>query len=202
MSKRNEEPGPVTRVAGCAAALVVVVGLPAGCVYGFVQWTNRPLHQTAESMDDYSTLCQGRPIPGAAEYTPGSGPHPVAVFEDVRNAEATSLSRVPLNVDRADDPFNPAAPGDVQLVACTERTDTGEEVATCEFTGESAPMRSATVEVRVYEARTAEEVGEPVEMVGEDTDCPYMVTFEGSPKLFTIPSEDQYTSALGSLVNG
>lgn len=70
-----------------------------------------------------------------------------------------------------------------------------------DFTSESVGMQSATAEIKVYEARTAKQVGEPVEVVGEDTSCPGMVTFKGAPKLYSVPSESQYLGALDSVVN-
>ncbi|MFH8885590.1 hypothetical protein [Streptomyces californicus] len=189
------------RTVGCVVALLVVVGLPAAGIYAVVQWMQGPVHQVAKTLDDYGTLCGGREIPGAPAYEPGSGPHPVVVFESARKDDS-SQSQVSLRAGESDDPFNPEDPGQVELVACTEHTDAGEEVATCDFTSESVGMRSATVEITVYEARTGDQVGESVELVGKDTSCPAMVTFKGDLDLYTIPTEDQYVEALRTAVEG
>ncbi|MGW1291604.1 hypothetical protein [Streptomyces sp. NPDC002533] len=184
---------------GCLVALLVVVGIPAAGIYAFFQWTSGPVHQVAEHFSDYGTLCGGREIPGAPAYEPGSGPHPIVVFESARQDDS-SQSRVLIRSGESDDPYTPEDPDQVQLVACTEQTDSGEEVATCDFTSKSVGMRSSTVEITVYEARTGKQVGEPVEVVGKDTSCPVMVTYKGNLRLYTIPSESQYLEALESAV--
>ena len=43
------------------------------------------------------------------------------------------------------------------------------------------------------------QVGEQV--VGEDTSCPYMITYKGPLSLYTIPSEGQYLAALEPFVH-
>ncbi|WP_419702931.1 hypothetical protein [Promicromonospora sp. NFX87] len=197
---QNEQLSPAKQTFGCLVVLLVVVGIPAAGIYAFVQWSNKPLHQVAEDLRDYGTLCSGREIPGAPAYTPGSGPHPIAVFESVREGDE-GLSDVWIRSGETGDPFNPENPGVVELVACAERTDAGEVVATCDFTGESVGMRSATAEITVYEARTANQVGESVKVVGEDTSCPGFVTFKGALKLYSIPSESQFLGVLESVVN-
>lgn len=189
------------RTVGCLVALLILVGIPAAGIYAVVQWTQGPVHQVAENFHDYGTLCGGREIPGAPAYEPGSGPHPIVVFESARKDDS-SQSKVSIRAGESDDPFNPEDPDQVELVACTEQTDAGEEVATCDFTSESVGMRSATVEITVYEARTGEQVGESVELVGRDSSCPVMVTFKGNLSLYTIPSESQYLEALKSVVIG
>lgn len=196
----DDQLSPARQTLGCLVVLLVVVGIPAAGIYAFVQWTNKPLHQVAADLRDYDTLCNGREIPGAPAYTPGSGPHPVAVFESVREGD-DYLSEVSIRPGETGDPFNPEDPGEVELVACTERTDTGEVVATCDFTSESVGMQSATAEITVYEARTGKEVGEPVEVVGDDTSCPGMVTFKGALRLYSIPSESQYLGVLEPVVS-
>lgn len=199
-SGQGEQLSPAKQTLGCVVALLIVVGIPAAGIYAFVQWSSRPLHQVAENVDDYDTLCNGREIPGAPAYEPGSGPHPVVVFESVREGD-DYLSKVSIRAGEQGDPFNPDDPGDVELVACAERTDAGEEVATCEFTSESVGMQSATAEIKVYEARTGKQVGESVEVVGEDTSCPGMVTFKGTLSLYSTPSESQFLGVLESVVN-
>lgn len=199
-SRSDEEWSPAKRTLGCLVALVVVVGIPAAGIYAFVQWINQPVHQVAEDVRDYETLCNGREIPGAAGYTPGDGPHPVAVFESVRTSEDTP-SQVSLDLGKQGSPFNPDDPASVRLVACAERTGTGDVVASCEFTSENVDMRSATAEITVYEAKTGDQVGEPVEVVGEDESCPGIVSFKGTLSLYTVPSETQFLAALEPFVS-
>lgn len=200
-NNRNEQWSPAKQVFGCLVALVVLVGVPAGCIYGFNQWMKSPLHEVAESVDDYRTLCSERPIPGAPAYEPGSGPHPIAVFEDVRNDDSHRSSQVHFTSAEVDEAFDPSDPGQVQLVACAERVDEGDQVGTCEFTSETVPVHSSTVEVRVYEARTAEEVAEPIELTSESTECPGAMMAGGSPTLYSLPTAEQFASALGAVVN-
>ncbi|MEV2277901.1 hypothetical protein AB0I72_20175 [Nocardiopsis sp. NPDC049922] len=199
MNEKSGERGSVGRTAGCLVALLVLVVLPVGCV---VRWLTGPVHEVAEDMDDYGTLCGGREIPGAAEYTPGPGPHPIVVFGGERHSD-DGWRRLSFVADASDGPFAPGDPAEVQLVACTEDIDVGERVGDCDFSSESVPLHRATVEVRVYEARTGEEVGEPVELVGEDTSCPYIVSYRGSlNRLYTVPTKAQYAAALDGVVNG
>ncbi|WP_017601678.1 hypothetical protein [Nocardiopsis lucentensis] len=199
MNERNGAWGPVRRTFGCLALLLVLVVLPVGCV---VRWWNNPIHEFAREMDDYGTLCGGREIPGAAEYTPGPGPHPIVVFGGERHSDA---GRTDLHFyeDEAGEPFRSDDPGQIQLVACTEDIDVGERVGGCDFDSESVPLHRATVEVQVYEARTGEKVGDPVELVGEDDSCPVAVVYQGSlGRLYTVPTKEQYASALAGVVNG
>lgn len=200
-ARSNTNPGPVRQTAGCLVVLVILVGIPAFAVHAFVEWTKKPLHQVAERIDDYGTLCDGREIPGAAEYRPGAGPHPVAVFESVQDSE-DNRSTVWFDVERRDGLFNPEDPGKVQLVACAERTDVGDVVDSCEFTDGSVDLQSATSSITVYEARTGEQVGEPVEVVGEEVSCPGMVVYKGGLGLYTVPSESQFREVLEPVVGG
>lgn len=183
---------------GCFVVLAVVVALIGGGVTWLVSSLNAPRHQSAASISDLQDLCGGRPIPQAPAYVPGSGPHPIAVFANDRDGEGGFGTQVTFTGSSADTgQFNPRNPGSVQLVACTDRVDDGPQVSTCTFRDTSGPMHKATLEITVFEARTAKQVREPVRVVGEDTKCPTFVSYRGSkPTVYSAPSVSQFTTSL------
>lgn len=188
---------------GCFVVLAVVIALVGGGVVWLVDALHAPRHQSAASISDLQDLCSGRPIPQAPAYVPGSGPHPIAVFANDRdNVSGSGGSQFTFAGRDADRQlFNPSNAGSVQLVACTDRVDDGPRVSTCTFRDTSGPMHKATLEITVYEARTAKQVREPVKVVGEDTKCPSFVAFRGKePVVFSTPSASQFTSALKPFV--
>lgn len=190
---------------GCFVVLAVVIALAGGGVVWLVNALHAPRHQSAASISDLQDLCSGRPIPQAPAYVPGSGPHPIAVFANDRdNVSGSGGSQFTFAGRDADGKlFNPSNAGSVQLVACTDRTDDGPKVSACNFKETSGPMHKSTLEITVYEARTGKQVREPITVVGEDTKCPFFVTYRGKePIVFSTPSSQQFVAALTPLVSG
>ena len=181
---------------GITALILAVVG-------GYVVWAvttyGAPRRQVASQLSDLEDLCGGRHIPQAPAYVPGSGAHPMAVFENnrdgvVRNsggqASLSGFEKVPAL-------FNPSDAGSVQLVACTERTEDGPVVARCTYRDSAGDMHRSTLKITVYEARTGKQVREPITMVGEDTACPTWVFYKSKePVLFSAPSPSQFITTL------
>jgi hypothetical protein len=194
---------PRGTVAGCLVVLLVVVVAVAAGVVWFVNVIDDPRRQVAATIHDYTDLCGGRPIPGAAAYVPGAGPHPIAVFGGDQDEQGGS-SGVQVSFGSVDSSvaFNPVNPGSVQLVACTDRVEDGPEAGTCQYRGTTAPIRRATVEITVYEARTAQQVGEPIRLVGQDMTCPMFITYRGTPTVFSKPTVEQFRSGLAPFVTG
>ncbi len=181
---------------GCLVVLAVVLLALAAGVWFVIDSLHSPRRTVAASISDYSDLCASRPIPGAAEYRPGFGSHPIAVFGNAQDDVSTGGIHVLFS--RASEAFNPTDPSSVQLVACTERTDEGEQVTTCPYREGSAAMYRATVEITVYEARTRTQVGEPITLEGQSQRCPFLVSYRESskPRVYTTPTEQQYIDAL------
>ena len=182
---------------GCVAVLVVVLAVIVGVV---VHLFNAPRHQVATSLYDFNDLCGGRPIPGAPAYTPGSGEHPMAVFSNDQNKSGTSFGD-PVHVD-GQPLLNARDVASVQLVACTDRADDGQQATTCDYQGTSVPMYRGTVTITVYEARTAEQVGQPITITADDLDCPFVVSYTGAPEVHSMPTEQQYADALTPFAGG
>ncbi len=107
------------------------------------------------------------------------------------------------------DPWSPATPEEVQLVACAERVATGGQVTSCtidperELNRRILPLRSATIEVVVREARTGKPVGEPVR-VENATSCPLTApSGKKAPReVFGSLTDQQYTDVLRPFVEG
>ena len=98
------------------------------------------------------------------------------------------------------------SPGQVQLVACAERTGVGDQVGDCEYPGSrpvSFPLYRATYEVVLYEARTREEVTR-ITLAGEGRYCPKLFTYFESQgaRIFTTLTADQYVDAFRRFVEG
>jgi hypothetical protein len=189
---------------GCLVVLVVVVGAVVGGIVWFVGSMYEPRRQVAAMISDYTDLCGGWPIPGAAAYVPGVGPHPVAVFANDQDDEGGGAGiQVTFDADSDRSLFNPTDPAGVQLVACTDRVEDGPRASGCDYQGTAAPLHLATLEITVYEARTGEQVSEPIRVTGDDLDCPTFVWYRGSsPTVYSKPSPAQYQAALASLVTG
>jgi hypothetical protein len=194
---------PRGTVAGCLVVLLVAVAAVAAGVVWFVSVLDDPRRQVAANIHDYTDLCGGRPIPGAAAYVPGAGSHPIAVFGGDQDEHGGS-SGIQITFGASDDRavFNPANPGSVQLVACTQRVEDGPAAGTCQYQDTTAPIHRSTVEITVYEARTAEQVGEPIRLVGQDMTCPTFITYRGTPTVFSKPTVEQFRSVLAPLVTG
>jgi hypothetical protein len=196
------KPNRLAELALTAGLGVVVIALIAGFMVGVSLLTNpgAPVPDHAGRLEDYSALCFSKPIRDAAPYdrrTGGSG-H-IAVFD----APRTDLDGGLRLVHFQDPELNITNVSDVQLVACTELVGKpvfgkGVQVSSCSYQGGTAPMYQATHKITVYEARTGEQVGEPVTVSGESRDCPYSIVSRGTgrPSVYTAPSEQQYRSAL------
>jgi hypothetical protein len=94
--------------------------------------------------------------------------------------------------------LNPTDVAKVQLVACTDRVDDGDQVGVCEFQQNTAPLYRSTLEITVYEARTGEQVGEPIALDGLSQECPFIASYRGSsePTIYTTATQQQYRDAL------
>jgi hypothetical protein len=98
------------------------------------------------------------------------------------------------------------APDEVQLVACAERTDVGDQVGACNYPRTepvSFPLHRATFEVVLYEARTREEVTR-ITLEGGGHYCPTLFPYYRSQgaRIFTTPTADQYVDAFRTFVEG
>lgn len=210
--------GPRSRASGGLLVVVVVVVVVAGVVVLWRQAYGRqsPAVQVASAIQDFSTLCAHRPIPGARPYVPGPGPHPTVAFTNGRDAEDDGTGRG--DGYQSFEPYlfpagSPMDPASVQLVACAETVEGREQVAQCFYPsglgvprgGVSVPMRRAVVKITVYEARTWDPVGDPVVVVADQSrECPREVEFrEGDdPVAYTVVTEQQLARVVAPFAGG
>lgn len=150
---------------GMVALLVVLaVGTMSGPLFG-----PRPV----TAISDYDQVCGGVGAAEAAEYQPGDGRHPVVVFQSHREGEAQIDGSPVFFGGSADAAVWRPDYRAVELVACARRVASAGPVASCDFPqAGSIVMYEATVSISVHVARTGEEIGEPVELVGLSTECP------------------------------
>lgn len=197
MRESTRRPTGASKVILYAITAVIVVAIGGGVAWA-VATINAPRHVVASTLHDLQDLCGGRAIPEAPAYVPGSGTHPIAVFENDRDNTGGSGISAGISGAKVDlKLFNPTDARSVQLVACTERTADGPPVSTCTFKQTSGPMHRSTLEITIYEARTGKPVREPITVVGEKTDCPFLVTYRGKePVMFSAPSEKQFVAVL------
>lgn len=197
-TRRGRRPGCVLVLVG---ALLVVGGL------GYLLWTwlvaPKPSDQPLDSSAINSSCSWPRKyFPDQPVYE-GSEPHPVAVLIEEHSASGSYYRKMlllPSSVsDRTPGYLNPRDDSTVQLLACLDQTEEGRQVKTCEFdSGEPVPMRQATYEVTVYEARTGDEVGKTSIRDAVRATCPTIITYRENedPKLYTEPSLTQVEQAL------
>jgi hypothetical protein len=162
-----------------------------------------PAPTVASSAGDYWHVCAGRGVAGAAEYRPGAGRHPIVVFDPDRFANDRWVDS-----EVTAGPWGPAAPQDVQLVACAERVAAGGQATSCviephrELHRKILPLSSATIELTVREARTGALVGEPI-VVENVTGCPLKAKSGGKsgPRgVFGVLTDRQYADVLRPFV--
>lgn len=192
--RRREESG---RVRGGVLVLVLVAG-----ALGYAMWSQSKPSPMA-GLPDESTVadaCAERGyFPAAAAYD-GPAPHPVEVAikkkEGVDPDAYSHLTVVTVGPQQLPPALeNPSE--SVQLIACLERSDVGRQVETCYFDNTKVPMYAATYDVRVYEARTGEDVGATTLVDAELAICPSTVLLKsGNARLFTEPSARQIDKAL------
>lgn len=185
----------------------VIFGVLVAASFFLPEFSGAP--NVAGSTGDYWHVCAGRGISGAAEYRPHAGTHPIVVFDPGRfdNDGWVDSEVTVTGLDR--DPWSPAAPAEVQLVACAERVATGGQVTSCtiepkrELHRRILPLRSATIEVVVREARTGKPVGEPV-LVENATACPLKARKgkNAAREVFGGLTDQQYTDVLRPFVQG
>jgi hypothetical protein len=202
-----DSPVPPPRPRSCLVALLpfcALVGLMVWMLFDITSGIPSRL-DVANMTNDYRQVCAGDGISGAADYRPGHGPHPIAVFDYDRDGYGSGVG-IQISFSDIDHTlWNPSRPSTVQLVACAERVDEGEQVSTCTFDGGVvAPVRRATVDITVRVARTGEQLGDPITVEGMSTDCPFMISYRehSEPEVFTGPTKQQYVEALQTFVQG
>jgi hypothetical protein len=186
--------------------LSVIFAVLAAAPLILTRFSGAPI--VAGSAGDYWHVCAGRGVSGAAEYRTRTGTHPIVVFDAARfgNDSWVGSEVTFAGLDR--DPWSPA-PQEVQLVACAERVATGGQVTSCTIDPERElhrrilPLRSATIEVVVREARAGTPVGEPVR-VENATACPLKVKRGKSEprEVFGGLTDQQYTDVLRPFAEG
>ena len=147
---------------------------------------------------------------GLTPYEPGRGMvHPVALFEDYRGEGFIDSSRtlpVGWQVEQDEDYEDSSELKEIELVACSDRTTEAPTGVVCTFDGdedeEGAELElvDATYEVKVYAATTGELLHSAT-LEAKNTECPFIATFKKGDKTFVNePSDDDYISALKTVV--
>ena len=196
-------------------AAVVLILLPfvaaAGAVWA--KWI-RPQpydgRMTAHALSEAcgSTRFEGwgrKYFPDAAPYD-GSAPHPVhVVIETPEEAGEDDASYGALGWRNVgpDDVRTILRPESVQLVACLDWVAGGDEIGRCDFEDHaSVPVRSATYDLTVYEARTGDEVGTDRIEDAHSTQCPNTWIFQGDDvTIFAAPTAQQLDAALEPFID-
>lgn len=111
----------------------------------------------------------------------GPAPHPMEVVTAAEGQSVGLTDTGGVAGATGGSAWDALMPAQVQLVACAKRTATGAVVGRCKYTlpglpagssGSDVPLRSATFEITVYEARTHHEVTRVSNVVAADTTCP------------------------------
>jgi hypothetical protein len=197
------KPNRLAEMALTAVGFVVVIAFIVGFMVGgsWLFGPSGPARDHAVRVEDYSAVCSSGPIRDAAPYDrTRAAAGRIAVFDAPRTDSAGGLQLVHFQ----DLELNATDVSAVQLVACTTLDKPwfgrDEQVSSCSYQGGTAPMYQGTHTITVYEARTGEQVGEPVTLSGESRDCPYSILHPSTaqPAVYTAPSERQYHTALSS----
>ncbi|MER6076612.1 hypothetical protein ABT187_49835 [Streptomyces sp. NPDC001817] len=145
-----------------------------------------------------SSLCDQPPayFPGNASYK-GSGPHPIAVFQQKNQNDIRPTN--PVEFDAANwarTPFLPSDAKAIQLVACATRVRTHRTGRTCILSSGHAPLYQATYRVTVVAVTTGQSVGEVFVRPQSDVCPPYPMVELRDPKVFSLPSAADYAREL------
>ncbi|RSN70368.1 hypothetical protein [Actinomadura sp. WAC 06369] len=164
------------------ALLAVFAVVLAGTVaYRIASGPNEVDWLPADAGRDWFAVCEGTAFTRAAPYA-GPGPHPVKIF-----GAPSPGSGGEQDPDKPPASWDPRRADQVQLVACAELVEGGTEGRVeCPRYAERYPLDPSgsppepagyvslmekRYEVRLYEARTGEEVAS-WEVLGEDRSCP------------------------------
>jgi hypothetical protein len=185
-----------------------IAAVLSGCGGGNGGASPTPAGQTAAAdlppyLSAFDRVCETQiGFGGAAAYAPTPGIHPVILFADYRDPPTLIESGLTLPAG-----WTVAEVADVELVACSRRTELTPTGTKCDFGGNdgSAPitleLADTVYELTVYAAATGDQVGEPQSLEGSTTECPMFATFrEGDTQYLINPSEDQYLNALKGFV--
>jgi hypothetical protein len=193
-------------VVGVALLLLVPFAVVAGVVWA-TRIRPQPYHDamTAHALAGAcgSTTFEGWGrdyFPDAAPYE-GSAPHPVHVV--IENPEESGQPESSYDAmgwrDASPEVMRSILrPETVQLVACLDWTDDGEQISSCDYQDHpSVPVRSAGYDLTVYETRTGDEVGTDRIEDARSTQCPRQWIFQGDdPAIFAAPTVEQLDAAL------
>ncbi len=148
-------------------------------------------------------------FPGLAAYEPAPGVHPVVLFDDFRGEGdfVESARELPAGwTITQDSDFEDASELlDIQLVACSDRIAETPTGIRCSFDDDEEgkvelELVDATYELKVYAASTGELQHEQ-RLEAKETKCPFIATFrKGDTTFVDQPSDDDYISALKSVV--
>jgi hypothetical protein len=157
--------------------------LPVAAVVAFVSYSNLTSAGSKVSSGyvpdaDLRAVCQGVASPGSPAFTKTAGViHPVKMF----------VGKAPQY-----DIYGPQLPSawesakNVELVGCADRVEE-KLVKTCDGyekdnkpTGNKIDMFDAVYNLRIVEAKTAKQVGEPVRIESKGGDCSMLESFDGN----------------------
>ncbi len=157
--------------------------LPIAAVIGFVAYANvtqagRPSSKGYVADADLRGVCQGVASKSSPTYTKTAGViHPIKMF--VGKAPQYDIYGPQL-------PSSWEAVRNVELVGCADRIEE-KLVKTCDGyerdnkpTGNKIEMFDAVYELRIVEASTAKQIGEPIRIDSKSGDCSILESFDGT----------------------
>lgn len=165
--------------------------------------TTASTSKTAQSLNDFSVVCDGGRVSNATDYTTGSSPHPIVLFEPGLTPGRFVESSVYFSEANWEADYK--SPSNTQLVGCMTRKSVGDSTKTCTFeNSDKQPVSLALYPVSytlaVYEAKSGKKLTEK-EVWGPATSCPYVAAYSKSdPKLYGLPDEAQVKEVVRTFV--
>lgn len=183
---------------GMACAVTLILTVLLGYSYLYVRSSSK---EFAGSLGPPEQLCElERPAPlvGNLPYL-GRGPHSIAVFHQRDQSRTHPMTPVAFDRNWVGTPFAPVEPRQVELVACAWRVFEERTGKMCTYEGGPTPLYRAVYRVQVLAAASARRVAEMLLWPGSVSCPPGGAVLSNPPKVFTVPTNEDYDRTLGRL---
>ncbi|MBL8121752.1 hypothetical protein JNM87_03310 [Candidatus Saccharibacteria bacterium] len=158
---------------------------------------------TAESLNDYSAVCDGGTISNSTDYSTGPSPHPIVLFEPSLTEGRYIESSIYFTDANWEADYK--TPASAQLVGCMKRKSVGDSTKTCDFQDSdkqavSLKLYPVSYTLTIYEAKSGKKLNQ-TEIWGPATSCPSVAAYsKNDPKLYGYPDKGQVTEAVRTFI--
>lgn len=163
----------------------------------------------ASMVRDFAQVCgEEVTVSNSTSYDDGPTPHKIALFENTLGDEIFNQQSLPSEVAEEWEAKTEAF-SEIQLVGCMRiQVDSQELATTCDLQDSDnetiqVELYTATYSITVYEARSGDQLGDPLAVEASDEECPSVATYDpNDPRLFAMPDDEALIDALQPIVEG